>query len=697
MVTPKMTSSSIFLCFLCITLLAFRDVSCTTTTTSDTTTTSSLPSDIHRLYRHKFVSSLEKNPITEMTYIASAHPHQKHQVTFAIQQQNLDQLTDFVHQVSDPTNPIYGQHKTHQEVQDLVQNEEGYSLLKTFLEYHGITIVKEHRFHLFLTAETNISQWEKVFNTKFHQYKLSWKPKESIIRSESLSLPIHLADHIASVYGTVDVPAEVFARPSVHGEAESGSLRGFETLTSFSNMVTPSLLRSYYDIGVTYGSSSLKQTIYGAISQEVSLADLNLFQGAFSLLKQNLSSQVGDMVISETCPSASADDCMEANLDVQYIMAVAQNVSTTYYYNTQGDWVSWLEDISSWDDPPSVISISYCSYEIGVTSYITSFETEAKKLAAQGVTLIAASGDDGVSGWLTRGYYSRCAYNPMFPACSNYVTAVGGTQGPEEGSAEVTCQASVSNQVLITSGGGISTTRPLQSWQSSEVSAYFKTVSTSPYSGYDISGRGYPDVSLLAHSYVIVVSGQYQVVDGTSASAPAFAGMVSLVNSARVSKGLSKLGWLNPYLYRNASAFVRDITSGHNKCTALYESGNSYATTCCNQGFYAATGWDPVTGLGSIDFDSFYSFFANSTVVEADDDSSSSGSSGSSVPVGVVVGVVIGVVLGGIILAGLFAFLRSYCSSSGTSGSARYQVPSAQVTVPSAPEFRVTYVTAQPL
>eukprot|EP01039_Chlorochromonas_danica_P006647 gene6647-7347_t len=692
MVTPKMTSSSIFLCFLCITLLAFRDVSCTTTTTSDTTTTSSLPSDIHRLYRHKFVSSLEKNPITEMTYIASAHPHQKHQVTFAIQQQNLDQLTDFVHQVSDPTNPIYGQHKTHQEVQDLVQNEEGYSLLKTFLEYHGITIVKEHRFHLFLTAETNISQWEKVFNTKFHQYKLSWKPKELIIRSESLSLPIHLADHIASVYGTVDVPAEVFARPSVHRKAESGSLRGHNKVTGWPWCVTPSLFKSYYNVGATmYGSSSLKQTLYGAASQKLSLADLFLFQNAQGLFVQNISSQVGNMVTAETCPSTY--DCMEANLDVQYIMAVAQNVSTTYYYNTQG-WVSWLEDISSWDDPPSVISISYLSYESGVTSYITSFETEAKKLAAQGVTLIAASGDDGVNGWRTRTFVSRCAYSPMFPACSNYVTAVGGTQGPEEGTEEVTCQASISKQVYITSGGGISTTRPLQSWQSSEVSAYFKTVSTSPYSGYDISGRGYPDVSLLAHSYVIVVSGQYQVVDGTSASAPAFAGMVSLVNSARVSKGLSKLGWLNPYLYRNASAFVRDITSGDNKCTALSQPG----MTCCNEGFYATAGWDPVTGLGSIDFHSFYTFFANSTAVKDDDDDqvhiSSIWGSGSSVPMGAVVGVVIGVVLGGIILAGLFAFLRSYYSSRRSSGGARYQAPSVHF---SPLEFRVTTVAAQPL
>jgi subtilase family serine protease len=49
------------------------------------------------------------------------------------------------------------------------------------------------------------------------------------------------------------------------------------------------------------------------------------------------------------------------------------------------------------------------------------------KLLVQGVTLLAAAGDSGVTG---DGYgYSSCGYNPVFPASSIYVTAVGGTQG----------------------------------------------------------------------------------------------------------------------------------------------------------------------------------------------------------------------------------------------------------------------------
>ncbi len=44
------------------------------------------------------------------------------------------------------------------------------------------------------------------------------------------------------------------------------------------------------------------------------------------------------------------------------------------------------------------------------------------------VTLLSASGDDGVAGYKARGNTKMCGYWPQFPATSPYVTAVGGTQ-----------------------------------------------------------------------------------------------------------------------------------------------------------------------------------------------------------------------------------------------------------------------------
>jgi len=74
-------------------------------------------------------------------------------------------------------------------------------------------------------------------------------------------------------------------------------------------------------------------------------------------------------------------------------------------------------------------------------------------------------------------------------------------------------------------------------------------------------------------------------VDGTSCSTPTFSGIVSLLNDLRFTEGKSSLGFLNPLFYQNPTMF-NDITSGSNP-------------GCGTNGFTAAVGWDPVTGLGT--------------------------------------------------------------------------------------------------
>ena len=92
----------------------------------------------------------------------------------------------------------------------------------------------------------------------------------------------------------------------------------------------------------------------------------------------------------------------------------------------------------------------------------------------------------------------------------------------------------------------------------------------------------------------IIAKGQTEVVGGTSCSAPITAGVIALLNNYRISQGKSPLGWLNPMLYANPSAF-NIIRTGNNKsCSAL----------CCCPGFNVPTSgvWNPVTGLGSINY-----------------------------------------------------------------------------------------------
>jgi tripeptidyl-peptidase-1 len=107
----------------------------------------------------------------------------------------------------------------------------------------------------------------------------------------------------------------------------------------------------------------------------------------------------------------------------------------------------------------------------------------------------------------------------------------------------------------ITAGGGFSRFYATPSWQSYARDKYFATIAsgTSPTAGYNRYGRGYPDVAMLGMRFNVFTSQQLTTLSGTSASAPLFAAMVSLVNAARLSKGLTSLGFLNPTLYSNSS------------------------------------------------------------------------------------------------------------------------------------------------
>jgi len=139
----------------------------------------------------------------------------------------------------------------------------------------------------------------------------------------------------------------------------------------------------------------------------------------------------------------------------------------------------------------------------------------------------------------------------------------------------------------ITSGGGFSAAEAAPAFQKAAIAAYFTRISPtqSTVSAYNAQGRGYPDVALAGSLYSIMIGGQLTYVSGTSCSAPAFAAMVSLVNSARLAVGGSPVGYLNPSIYANNGAYCKDITSGNNQCTA---QGN-----CCQIGFSATTGESP--------------------------------------------------------------------------------------------------------
>jgi tripeptidyl-peptidase-1 len=272
------------------------------------------------------------------------------------------------------------------------------------------------------------------------------------------------------------------------------------------------------------------QSVYASAGQTYSPADLTAFQVNFNLVRQNISGMLPNVagVAAPTSQSYTSacllkpGNCQEGNLDVQYLMGVAQNLPTTYYVDSSTDFLlTWAMNLLQMDRPPLVNSISYMTYEVILDqAYINTFDESALMLSAMGVTIIVCSGDDGVGGFKVRLGKWACDYFPMWPASSPYVLSVGGTQGPEMNAKEIACSSSTSG--TITSGGGFSNLYPMPAFQKSAISNYISTygsVSTTnlvaPYPGYNSSGRGFPDVALLAKNYVIKNAGSWIVVSGT--------------------------------------------------------------------------------------------------------------------------------------------------------------------------------------
>lgn len=181
---------------------------------------------------------------------------------------------------------------------------------------------------------------------------------------------------------------------------------------------------------------------------------------------------------------------------------------------------------------------------------------------------------------------------PSWPASSPWVTSVGSTRfvnndvgsGPEMATDQ------------FGSGGGFSTMFKAPDWQTDAVKSYFTNepkAKLPPSDSYPRDGRATPDISGLGEGYQVVTKQGVLSVGGTSASAPMFAGLVSLLNEARAGASKPALGFLNPFIYQNPDAFM-DVTVGSNR---ISRGGAPF-----ENGWDCIKGWDPATGFGTPNF-----------------------------------------------------------------------------------------------
>lgn len=196
---------------------------------------------------------------------------------------------------------------------------------------------------------------------------------------------------------------------------------------------------------------------------------------------------------------------------------------------------------------------------------------EFMKVGSRGSSLFFSSGDNGVGG---NGHGASCnsGFYALWPASCPWVTAVGGTWFTNNG--ESVANFNYFNNAVTSPGGGYSWHFGAPAYNSNVTAAYANTLDSSYNGYYNPRGRGYPDISLVAVEYQTYVNGQLGGYLGTSASSPAVAALVGVLNDYRRSQGRSTLGFINPLLYSaKAQNAIRDVTYGNN-------------FGCNTQGFY---------------------------------------------------------------------------------------------------------------
>ena len=180
------------------------------------------------------------------------------------------------------------------------------------------------------------------------------------------------------------------------------------------------------------------------------------------------------------------------------------------------------------------------------------------QLGARGISLFFASGDGGVGddgACFSNDGKNTSTFLPLFPSSCPYVTTVGATKFIPE-----VVATDASNGFV--SGGGFSYYFPRPAYQDAIVGAYVKSLG-SEYKGlYNPNGRGYPDIAAQGYHFATIWNGTLVPLDGTSASTPAAAAIIALVNDALIAAGKSPLGFLNPWLYGGGWKAFTDVTNG---------------------------------------------------------------------------------------------------------------------------------------
>ncbi|KAI1180076.1 peptidase S8/S53 domain-containing protein [Nemania sp. FL0916] len=548
-------------------------------------------------------------------------------------------LEEKLKDLSTPSSPNYGKWLTKEEVDELFPPADGASAAVTsWLKSHGVEHIDEQGYDVKFAAP--VGTVDRLLNTTFAYYTIAGSRK---LRTTEYSVPEHIAPFVQLIH-----PTTFFGQTQSHRmpiDKEAGVLAEPKLMEIIANaenctkLITPSCIRAAYNIGdyVPDVSSGSRIGFGTFLNGSARLEDLHTYQNTYGIPEQDFTSiLINDGVDNQEREGNHA----EANLDAQFQSAMSYPLPMVQFitggsppfvpslsipdaeHNTNEPWLEYYTFLlnKSNEELPQVISNSYGDDEQSVpievrdkfsspTIFSITHTQYAKRvcdmigmIGLRGITVLESSGDTGIGApCLSNDGENRLEFTPGFPASCPFITAVGGT---ESWAPEV---------AWIASSGGFSNYFERPWYQQDAVNKYLEEHIPGetkeyyePYTNF--SRRAIPDISAhsLSPNYLFFNSNETGQTGGTSAAAPVVAGIIALLNDARLRAGKPTMGFINPFLYSLESGPLTDVTAGkavgcngYNMQTgSLLRGGGKIPWASWN----GTRGWDPATGMGMPNF-----------------------------------------------------------------------------------------------
>jgi len=515
--------------------------------------------------------------------------------------------------------------------------------VSAWLKSQGLTVDGFSRGRTQVFFSGSAAQVESAFHTQFNRYLVNGQT--SIANAVEISVPQAIAEMVQGFRGFENFRPQ----PRVHAVKPN-----FTSHQTGNHFVAPGDFATIYNVPAALDGTG--QTIAVVGQTQINTSDIDAFRTAAGLPART-SGNFQQVLITGGGTGFNDGDEVEANLDLEWTQAVAKKATILYVYAGSNSTTKNVFDALQFaidNNLAPVISISYGNCEANLTSFVTTLQQEAQQANAQGQTIMAASGDSGAGDCeVSTAKTATHGLAVDAPGSVPEVTAIGGTEFTGDAAGAVTGTAPNTTAGATSFWGGTTSTTdnlnsalsyiPEMAWNDTTQSiaaggslsatgggksAVFSKPSWQVGSGVpNDAARDVPDVSLSAspnHDGFLICSQSFfagktpavtsctagfrasdgmslAAVGGTSVGAPAFAGIVALLNQKTGSHGL---GNINPTLYSLAASTpgaFHDVTTGNNIVPCTQGTTGCPTAAPFQYGFSAGTGYDLVTGLGSVD------------------------------------------------------------------------------------------------